>query len=55
MLSVLGVLAFLWALLIIAVCAVCAIGGAVDEQSEEWYREQKRRAEDVDQQGRGAA
>jgi Na+-transporting methylmalonyl-CoA/oxaloacetate decarboxylase gamma subunit len=55
MLSVLGVLAFVWACLIIAICAICAIGGAADEQSEEWYLEQKRMAEEVDQQGRGAA
>jgi Na+-transporting methylmalonyl-CoA/oxaloacetate decarboxylase gamma subunit len=55
MLSMLGVLAFVWACLIIAICAICAVGGAADEQSEEWYRERKRRAEDVEQQGRGAA
>jgi Na+-transporting methylmalonyl-CoA/oxaloacetate decarboxylase gamma subunit len=55
MLSVLGVLAFVWAWLIIAICAICAVGGAADEQSEEWYREHKRNAEDVDQQRRGAA
>jgi hypothetical protein len=55
MLSVLGVLAFVWACLIIAVCAICAVAGAADEQSEEWYREHERRAEDLDQQERGAA
>jgi hypothetical protein len=55
MLSVLGVLAFVWACLIIAVCVICAVAGAADEQSEEWYREHKRRAEDMDQQERGAA
>jgi Na+-transporting methylmalonyl-CoA/oxaloacetate decarboxylase gamma subunit len=55
MLSVLGVLAFVWACLIIAICAICAVGGAADEQSEEWYREHKRTAEDVDQQRRGGS
>jgi Na+-transporting methylmalonyl-CoA/oxaloacetate decarboxylase gamma subunit len=55
MLSVLGVLALVWACLIIAICAICAVGGAADEQSEEWYREHKRTAEDVDRQRRGAA
>ena len=55
MLPVLGVLAFVWACLIIAICAICAAGGAADEQSEEWYREHERTAEDVDQQERGAA
>lgn len=55
MLSVLAVLGFVWACLIIAICAICAIGGAADEQSEEWYREHKQMSEDVDQRGRGAA
>jgi len=55
MLMVLGVLAFLWACFVIAICAICAAGGAADELSEEWYSEQNRRAEDVDQQERGAA
>jgi Na+-transporting methylmalonyl-CoA/oxaloacetate decarboxylase gamma subunit len=55
MLMVLGVLAFVWVCLIIAICAVCAVAGVADEQSEEWYHEHKRMAEDVDQQGRGAA
>ena len=55
MLSVLGVLAFVWACLIIAICSICAVGGAADEQSEEWYRDHERMAEDEDQEGRGAA
>jgi hypothetical protein len=54
MLWVLGVLALVWVCLLLAICAICAIGGAADDQVEEWYREHKRSAE-VDQQERGAA
>jgi hypothetical protein len=55
MLAVLGVFAFVWACLLLAVCALCAVAGAADEQSERWYSEHKRAADDVDQQKRGAA
>ena len=55
MLAVLGVFAFVWACLLLAVCALCAVAGAADEQSEQWYRDHKRMAEDADQQRRGAA
>jgi hypothetical protein len=55
MLTVLGVLALLWACFVVAICAICAAGGAADERSEEWYSEQNCRTEDVDQQERGAA
>jgi hypothetical protein len=55
MLAVLGVFAFVWACLLMAVCALCAVAGAADDQSEEWYREHRRTADDVDRQKRGAA
>jgi outer membrane biogenesis lipoprotein LolB len=55
MLAVLGVFALVWACLLMAVCAICAVAGAADDQSEQWYREHKRAAEDVDHQKRGAA
>jgi hypothetical protein len=55
MLAVLGVFAFVWACFLVATCAICAIAGAADEQSEEWYREHKRAAKELDQEERGAA
>lgn len=55
MLSVLGMLAFVWACLLFVICAICAVAGAADEQSEEWYRERMRAAQDEDQRERGAA
>jgi hypothetical protein len=55
MLAVLGVFAFVWACLLLAVCALCAVAGMADDQSEEWYREHRRAADDVNQEKRGAA
>jgi hypothetical protein len=55
MLLVLGMLAALWAFLLLAICAICAVGGAADEQSEEWYCERQRAAEDERRRERGAA
>ena len=56
MLPVLVVAASVWAILILFVCAICAVAGAADEQSENWYRDHRRAAEDVDEeQQRGAA
>src|SRR4029450_8956806 len=55
MLAVLGVFAFVWACLLIAICAICAVAGAADEQSEQWYRDHKRTADDADQPPRRAA
>jgi hypothetical protein len=55
MLAVLGVLAFIWACFLLAVCAICAAAGAADDRSEEWYREHRRMADEVDETRRGAA
>jgi hypothetical protein len=55
MLAVLGVFAFVWGCLLVAICAICAVAGAADEQSEQWYRDHRRTADDADQQRRGAA
>ena len=55
MLLVLVVAASVWVSLMLAICAICAVGGAADEQSEEWYCERQRAAEDEHQRERGAA
>ena len=55
MLLVLVVVASIWALLLLAICAICAVGGAADERSEQWYRDHKSAANDLDHQKRGAA
>jgi hypothetical protein len=55
MLPVLVVLALIWGCLALAICAICAVGGTADEQSEDWYREHMRRAEEPDRDERGAA
>ena len=55
MLPVLVIAASIWVILLLAICAICAAGGMANEQTEEWYLEHRRAAEDVDQQERGAA
>ena len=55
MLPVLVVAASVWVILMLAICAICAVGGMADEQSEKWYRDYRRLAEDPDEHERGAA
>ena len=50
MLLVLVVVASIWALLLLAICAICAVGGAADEESEQWYRDHESAADELDHQ-----